>query len=466
MDEPKVEDFYSSSRSTSNDHLIKAQEMEKSGLTAAASREYSLFAGVCHACGNYDEAIRYYEKADSLHPISIENRLKLAQTLYQLKEYTRSAKQYQNLAEMFFEQGLTDRAIEIFSIALGTMPDSLELRLGLADLHSRSSQTQKALKEYREIINQHPENPDAHLRLADILLKRNNKEDAMQEYAHAADIFASQNLIDEAAACYHKILKIFPDYIHFRRKLIEILSTRQDSPALLEELLRLGETLWSKGERESAMHAYQRVLELDPHNKTAQMRLNETVRSSDAVRLVPEEEETATDTSGTFEPLDDIWDEISPTNADFATTSVPNDPNSSYDLGMAYMEMALIDDAIGEFQKAALNTDYRMMAANMLGLCFLEQDKPRRALRSFLRALNAPGEEEYKKIVFYNMARAYTEIGELESALDALYDIYVIDVRFSDVILKISEIERRIKSREMRNSPAAGLQNDDEVDNV
>jgi tetratricopeptide (TPR) repeat protein len=429
------------------EHLRKAREMESSGLMAAASREYCIYAFACEEMGEYGELVKYLTYADGIYPISIQDRLRLSKALHRLGQDEEAARQYTILAESFFEQGLTERAVEILEIAIDEMPDSLLLHLELADLHARAKQTQKAIREYREVLNRQPDNPTAHVRLGDIYIKRNNRDEALQELAHAAEIYTSLGNTNEAIACYRKILKIFPDYVQFRRKLIEALASQQNKEEFIEECLRLADILWNNKEQEKAQKLYERILEIDPHNSIAQSRssqekqeLKEEIEPEELESPEPPHEEAA---------LDTVWEEARPIPLDRETEPVEQtDAATGYDLGLAYMEMALLDDAIHELQHAALDESYCMAASNLLGLCFLEQGRTGIAVRSFLRALASPGDDQKRKAVYFNLARAYMEMDEWEPALQALYDAYVIDAKFNDIATLIADLERRIKARD------------------
>jgi tetratricopeptide (TPR) repeat protein len=428
------------------EHLRKAREMESSGLVAAASREYCIYAFACEEMGEFAESVKYLVYADEIYPISIQDRLRLAKVLHRLGQNDEAAKQYSILAESFFEQGLTERAVEILEIAIDEMPESLLLHLALADLHTRAKQTQKAIREYREVLNRQPDNPTAHVRLGDIYIKRNNRDEALQELAHAAEIYTSLGNMDEATACYRKILKIFPDYVQFRRKLIEALASQQNKAEFVEECLRLAETLWKNNEQEKAQKLYERILEIDPHNAVAQSRVEQ--KEKELEETIEKEELELPDTPREEASLDTVWEEARPMPLEHEPEHTEKtDAATSYDLGLAYMEMALLDDAINELQRAAMDRDYSMMASNLLGLCFLEQDRAAMAIRSFMRALSSSGDDEKRKAVYFNLARAYMERDELELALQALYDAYVIDSKFNEIPTLIADLERRIKAR-------------------
>ena len=70
------------------------------------------------------------------------------------------------------------------------------------------------------------------------------------------------------------------------------------------------------------------------------------------------------------------------------------DFDSHYDLGVAYREMGLIDEAIFEFQKALRGATQRIRAYEALGQCFIDRSEFDVAITVLGRALREPGMED------------------------------------------------------------------------
>jgi tetratricopeptide (TPR) repeat protein len=117
------------------------------------------------------------------------------------------------------------------------------------------------------------------------------------------------------------------------------------------------------------------------------------------------------------------------------------DYDTRYNLGIAYKEMGLIDEAIAEFQLAARDEARLLECASMLGICFLEKGMPKLAVKWFEKALKAQGrtEEEYQGLR-YDLATAYEAAGEIEKALSLFTDLYGQDANFRDVAAKVREL--------------------------
>jgi tetratricopeptide (TPR) repeat protein len=117
------------------------------------------------------------------------------------------------------------------------------------------------------------------------------------------------------------------------------------------------------------------------------------------------------------------------------------DYDTRYNLGIAYKEMGLIDEAIAEFQLAAKDENRMLECSSMLGICFMEKGMPKLAVKWFDKGLKAPGrsEEEYSALR-YDLATAHEAAGEAEAALTLFTDLYGQDANFRDVAAKVREL--------------------------
>ena len=127
------------------------------------------------------------------------------------------------------------------------------------------------------------------------------------------------------------------------------------------------------------------------------------------------------------------------------------DYETRYNLGIAYKEMGLVDEAIAEFQLAAKDERRLLECTSMLGMCFVEKGMPKLAVKWFEKGLAAPGraDDEYKGIR-YDLADALEQSGELHQALSAFEEVFGQDASFRDVgerIERLKEKNRQLGSR-------------------
>jgi pilus assembly protein FimV len=122
------------------------------------------------------------------------------------------------------------------------------------------------------------------------------------------------------------------------------------------------------------------------------------------------------------------------------------DYDTRYNLGIAYKEMGLIDEAIAEFQLAAKDEGRMLECASMLGICFLEKGMPKLAVKWFEKGLAAPGrgEEEYQGLR-YDLASALEAAGETDRALSIFTELYGQDANFRDVASKVRELRAALR---------------------
>src|SRR5690606_31372983 len=117
-----------------------------------------------------------------------------------------------------------------------------------------------------------------------------------------------------------------------------------------------------------------------------------------------------------------------------------DDHQAHYDLGVAFKEMGLLDEAIGEFQKALRSTEGRLRTSEALGQCFFEQGRPAVA-EAVLRSVEKGDEGDAEKIgVLYWLGRALESQGKTKNARTYYERVLAVDVAFHDVSDRITAL--------------------------
>jgi Tfp pilus assembly protein PilF len=120
------------------------------------------------------------------------------------------------------------------------------------------------------------------------------------------------------------------------------------------------------------------------------------------------------------------------------------DFESHYDLGVAYKEMGLIDEAVAEFQKALRGQTNRVRAYEALGQCFVEKDQYQVAASVLSRAIAiGEGDDHHLVGVLYLLGRATEALSRNRDALDYYQRVFAVDIEFRDVVDRIRAIERK-----------------------
>jgi hypothetical protein len=117
------------------------------------------------------------------------------------------------------------------------------------------------------------------------------------------------------------------------------------------------------------------------------------------------------------------------------------DAGSHYDLGLAFKEMGLIDEAISEFQVALRHGDSRLKIFEELGQCFSMKGQHSVAVKILTRAMQVEHGDDLELIgVFYHLGRAYEETGQAAEARDAYERVIGLDIGFKDVMDRMSRL--------------------------
>jgi pilus assembly protein FimV len=129
-----------------------------------------------------------------------------------------------------------------------------------------------------------------------------------------------------------------------------------------------------------------------------------------------------------------------------ATTE--EDPETHYNLGIAFREMGLLDEAIGELQKTCQAVDRGhpfpqvMQTYTWLAQCFLDKGVPEAAIRWYQKALVAPAiDEETRTALHYELASAYEMAGDKPSALKHFMEVYGRNIDYRDVAERIKALK-------------------------
>src|SRR5258706_392390 len=116
-------------------------------------------------------------------------------------------------------------------------------------------------------------------------------------------------------------------------------------------------------------------------------------------------------------PLKEVFDEF---RAELGEMGAEHeDLETHYNLGIAFREMGLLEEAISEFQKVAKATDsgrafrYTMQCCTLLGLAFMEKGQPAIAAIWYERALKTPGNDPESTLALrYDLGVAQEWAGE------------------------------------------------------
>ncbi|GAC1621898.1 MAG: hypothetical protein NVS9B13_14000 [Candidatus Acidiferrum sp.] len=146
-------------------------------------------------------------------------------------------------------------------------------------------------------------------------------------------------------------------------------------------------------------------------------------------------------------PLQEVFDEFRAELGEMGAED--EDLETHYNLGVAFREMGLLEEAISEFQKVAKANDkgkafrYAMQCCTLLGLAFMEKGQPSIAAIWYERALLTPGiDSESSLALRYDLGMAQESAGEMDAARKSFSQVYAVNIDYRDVAERIAILQK------------------------
>ncbi|MEO8088928.1 MAG: tetratricopeptide repeat protein [Gemmatimonadales bacterium] len=382
--------------------------------------------------------------------------------------------------------------------------DPPDVTAGLPLIESEE-QTAPTLADLEERVLDDPENPDVHLDMAEGLLAAGEDSRVAEELELALAGFEDREDWARAAEMADRLVELTPDSVSYHQKRVELAYRAGDRGPLLEAYLGLGDALAKSGALDKAIAVYGRVIEHDPNHVRAAAALERLGASPEVKREAPAPPKAApppqpqsptaaskpapkpsppppkpappapsprrpvVEASGDFvdlgsmvfeeekqrdtrmrvnrrEPQDqDEQREFHEILEQFKRGIEQNldseDYEAHYDLGVAFKEMGLLDEAIGEFQKALRSPDGRLRTSEALGMAFFEKGQFAACESVLKRALEGvSGSDEAKIGLLYWMGRASEALGKAAEAMATYERAMVVDIGFMDLSKRVQKL--------------------------
>ncbi len=280
-------------------------------------------------------------------------------------------------------------------------------------------------------------------------------EEAVPLLEQAYEGLAASENFELAVQVLQELITHVPQEIEYRQRMVECAFQADDSSVLSQAYVELARCLNLNNEAVKAKAVFQQVLSIDPGNEEAlsgvgtdvaepTSKADEVAASEDYVdlgALIFDDEEEEKTTRWYVEMQDPTGDD----EADFAQMLAQfkskvaehieaDDVRAHYDLGTAYREMGLVDEAIAEFQQALRAAGDHLPTFEVLGQCFMEKGQYEVAIRSMTRALDVNFEVEDELLgIYYYLGLAHEELGDSQSATEFYERIFSLDINFQDV---------------------------------
>jgi pilus assembly protein FimV len=125
-----------------------------------------------------------------------------------------------------------------------------------------------------------------------------------------------------------------------------------------------------------------------------------------------------------------------------------DDPETHYNLGVAFREMGLLDEAIAELQKVCTSIErgkpfaQPVQTYTWLAQCFLDKGVPQAAIRWYEKALTIPGlDDEARLAINYELGSACETAQDKSAALHHFTNVYGANIDYRDVAERIQALK-------------------------
>lgn len=422
--------------------------------------------------GNTEKAVTFYEKAVDLYAESgyLNNAIALCNKI--LRHSPERSSIFYKLGKISAKKGFNSDAKQNFLKYADRMQK-----------HGKMDEAFRALEEFADLC---PGQDDIRLLLADQLSRAGRKAEAIEQLQILHEALDAEGRTNEATATFERIKAIDPTLTPRRalaprtsvtrglvfldldekpKKRVPVegleptavaettpspIATPTQSveglePTALDEPVEtspVGSTVAGVGHPLATEHPTpgKKGKEKSARSDDDYVNLADWLAEDDggrSTRMVASDERRAVEGQADFEEM------LAKFKEGVAANVEDEDAESHYDLGVAYREMGLLDEAISEFQTALRGTANRIRAYESLGQCFIDKSDYDVAQNVLSRALSEPGAEDNQLVgVLYLLGVASENLHQWANASAYYHRIVAVDIDFRDVAQRIVAVGR------------------------
>lgn len=436
----------------------------------------------------YDDAINLLESFKDIDPLETGKRLV---SLYrQINENDHVVSELVSLGDIFSSKGMKKEALNCYREAITLSPDDEPLRTKVIeyekDIIAKESITIEAEKTVDEAImeadiylryglfdnardileafkTKEPENVTLRLKLKSLYTETGNKEMAVTECIVLSDLYKEAGEIEKKEQIIKDAYAIDPD----DPRLADLPPPSHEEPEVKQpegpfiedysEEISEAAFYARQGLLDEAREILERLQSLFPDNEDISQRLamlgqmpvsevgeDWTSEAAPKEAAMPEE---ALEVEELTEPAldNDVLDIFNEFKKGLEKELEEEDYETHYNLGIAYKEMGLIDDAIREFQASRNDPRRFVHSSNMLGICYIEKGLFQLAVDVLTDAIDKMEDRgEPYWAMKYDLADAYEKNGDMKEALDIYTNVYGWNSKFRSVSERIDQLKTRM----------------------
>src|SRR4051812_39462960 len=185
------------------------------------------------AKGQYDKAIKEYQKVLDADPKDVRVLQKMGELFQKKNDNAQAAQYFIKVAESYSSDGFFLKAVALYKQVLKLNPGLIEVNLKLAELHQQLGLMSEAMAYFQIVANAHdkagdtkssldtlkkmvdldPDNVASRIKLAELYAREQMTAQALEEFHHAADYLKKNNRGDDYLRVAERLAALEPDNV-------------------------------------------------------------------------------------------------------------------------------------------------------------------------------------------------------------------------------------------------------------
>jgi len=446
-----------------NDESAKNELINKlvdSGSVEEASNQHLFSGKKSYDAQQYEEAFAYFEDSIRIYPDNLEALLMGGDCLLKL--------------------GRQNEALEYFENALKRDNENINVLKQLSRVYYMEERYAEALALIIKIVEKDPQNLEYSKLLLRVYAKLGKMKEAVECSQNVLSLLISQQNYDEFFVICEDLEKKGMFEMSARKKRAEISEIVGDINSAVSDYCAIVEELIKDDYCKEAIDLAEKALKLSPENAEIRKQIEiiktkrgtrvdrgESLSPADSSlrvtneRKVPrgvifdlsselkkEMNERNNNKDEKILPVNDVSSAVSDATLSEFKKEVDNkidakDTATHFNLGMAYMQMELFEDAISEFIKAKNDKTYTLDCITFMAECEHKLGRSESAIEMLMSVINNyVGELERIIPLKYTAAKFLEEIKMFDRAMDLYLDVSNSNPGYKDVKQRIAFLQK------------------------
>jgi len=253
----------------------------------------------------------------------------------------------------------------------------------VAQTFAKQGDIDQAITEYEKLIQVEPQNLQICYELVDLYARRGLISKVTDQYLKIADIYLGDTSLEQGIDICYKIIRLDPESIKAREKLIEIYNHMENKDDVREQCFALSRICSMQGQSEKALEFLQKGIEVDPDNLDARLELAiMNVKQGHIKEGIAQYKEVARA----------FWEkgELLKASETYKRVTVlqPDDTETHLNLGTLYRELGQLEDAKNAFRFILRYDLTHIKALTELGLVCQEKGEIDSAILAFRKIVD------------------------------------------------------------------------------